>query len=334
MIQVDNRIAGDPRYLYVESEQPLMRIPDVVRKCVVFIGSKSSTGVWICRGTGFFMAHVFEGQIGAVSYLITAKHVIDGIRDKGSSIVGVRINDKKGARWIETPVASWFFHPDADDVDIAALGMAIMADIEHRALSTAMVATDEKLEALQVGPGDDVFFTGLFSSHQGRSRNIPIMRVGNIAAMPEEKISTLFGLIDAYLVEARSIGGLSGCPVFLHIDPTGLIRASIEYLGDTHTFFLLGLMHGHFDEMSIRSDTEELSIRSDTEELSIRSDTEELLIEDSFGGKAVNIGIAVVVPATKILEVLDQPSEIKRRKEIENEIKKRTMPTMDVAGDS
>jgi hypothetical protein len=49
---------------------------------------------------------------------------------------------------------------------------------------------------------------GLFSEHQGAERNIPIVRVGNIAAMPEEPVlTTSWGAIDAYLIEARSIGG-------------------------------------------------------------------------------------------------------------------------------
>ena len=66
--------------------------------------------------------------------------------------------------------------------------------------------------------GDEVFVVGLFRHRHGTQRNIPIVRVGNLAALTEEKVATNdFGLVDAYLIEARSIGGLSGSPVFLNL---------------------------------------------------------------------------------------------------------------------
>jgi len=41
---------------------------------------------------------------------------------------------------------------------------------------------------------------------------------GNIAAMPEELIEVRdFGMMQAYLVESRSLGGISGSPVFVHV---------------------------------------------------------------------------------------------------------------------
>ena len=58
----------------------------------------------------------------------------------------------------------------------------------------------------------------------------------NIAMIPDEPVTTSLGDIKAYLVEARSIGGLSGSPAFVR--ETGA--------EGTGSFYLLGLMHGHW----------------------------------------------------------------------------------------
>jgi hypothetical protein len=68
---------------------------------------------------------------------------------------------------------------------------------------------------MHIGIGDAVFITGLFSHHPGKARNLRVIRVGNIAAMPDEPVKTQRGEMEAYLIEARSLGGLSGSPVFV-----------------------------------------------------------------------------------------------------------------------
>src|SRR5436309_3387462 len=84
-----------------------------------------------------------------------------------------------------------------------------------------MFLTDKKIDDCFIGPGDEVFMTGLFTRLEGRSRNIPIVRMGKVAMMPGEemlpdaKISGWRGGIEAYLVEARSAGGMSGSPAFV-----------------------------------------------------------------------------------------------------------------------
>ena len=79
--------------------------------------------------------------------------------------------------------------------------------------------TDEIIKTRNIGPGDNVYAVGLFSLAIGRERNIPIVRTGHIAIMSKEKIPGIRigdwrGEAEVYVVEARSIGGLSGSPVF------------------------------------------------------------------------------------------------------------------------
>ena len=47
--------------------------------------------------------------------------------------------------------------------------------------------TREDFKKEGIGLGDEVIISGLFVKHHGRQRNVPIIRVGNVAAMPEEK---------------------------------------------------------------------------------------------------------------------------------------------------
>ena len=53
-------------------------------------------------------------------------------------------------------------------------------------------ATDSVIEKEGIGIGDEIFITGLFGYHPGAKKNIPIVRIGHIAAIPEEPIKTEF----------------------------------------------------------------------------------------------------------------------------------------------
>jgi len=70
-------------------------------------------------------------------------------------------------------------------------------------LTTAYIAEND------IRAGEEVFTVGLLVNHFGRERNLPIIRVGAIAAMPEEPIylNEKLGLQSVYLIESRSIGG-------------------------------------------------------------------------------------------------------------------------------
>jgi hypothetical protein len=136
-----------------------------------------------------------------------------------------------------------------------------------------------------------VFVVRLFSRRTGQAQNIPIIRVGNIVAMPEEPIESATGLQEAYLIELLSIGGLSGSPVFAYL---GGIRREFPIGGEitlttrAGAIHLLGLVHGHWNLASAE-----------------RVDA----VRDALDGRErVNTGIAIVVPITRLLEILDYPA--------------------------
>ncbi len=160
--------------------------------------------------------------------------------------------------------------------------------------------SEEVMRNENIGIGNEVFVTGLFKHHFGGRRNIPIVRVGNIAAMDEEEVWTSeMGRIKAYLIEARSIGGLSGSPVFVYLGGFRLGEESIIARGGS-LLFLIGLIHGHYDVSESKIDDAE---------------------EDHKMPANVNMGIAIVVPWHKILEVFQHPDLVKHHERVSQQIR-------------
>ncbi|MFC2023021.1 hypothetical protein ACFLTL_02570, partial [Chloroflexota bacterium] len=216
----DYRLGNNPRYYLGEKGDSLMLVPDEVRKCVVFICYKGDTGVKL-GGTAFFVGVPGENPDIIYPYLVTARHVIEGVKKKSiDGTVGIRINRKnQSVQVVNTNLNDWRFHPTDDTVDVAAIQIAPSTEVyDFLYIPSSMAATEEVIVKEKIGCGDEVFLTGLFISHYGAEKNVPIIRIGNIACMPEELVqSKELGATEAYLVEARSIGGLSGSPVFVHL---------------------------------------------------------------------------------------------------------------------
>jgi hypothetical protein len=245
---------------------------------------------------------------------VTAKHNLEAIQKrtaakKADGKVYLRYNEgDAGVTFKDTDPSDWYFHPtEPDKVDVAVLPITGPSEMNVLAflLTKGEIADKELIAAKQIGPGDEIFITGLFLYHPGADKNLPVIRVGTIAGMPEEPVLSKWSKphgMDAYLIEARSIGGLSGSPVFVNIGPTS------ETNRREGRFYILGLVHGHWNYPV--PDADYLDTFEDD-----ASDNE----------KWINAGIAMVVPITKILEVIHQPrlAELRRRF-VEEEISKKT----------
>ncbi len=265
-----------------------MVVPEDVRKCVAFIGLQLANGSFRLAGSAFFLGKIKEGADTGPVFAVTAKHVIDNIRKTGVTDCVLRVNRKDGqAQWIKLPLSTWYVHQNDASIDIAIVPFGLPDLLDHLFVPYSMCADDRKLRESEVGLGDEVFVTGLFRHHHGSRRNIPIVRVGNLACMTEEKVATNeFGEIDAFLIEARSIGGLSGSPVFLNLGTSRVIKGTMMFGGSGPRFLFLGLVHGHYDVSSSEID------RVSDDEVNLNS-------KDS-----VNTGIAIVVPFSKIDSVI------------------------------
>jgi hypothetical protein len=263
-----------------------MQIPAEIRKCVGFVAVEPGGGYRVV-GT-FFLVGVDVGQDRFLPYAVTAAHVIDGVRHLAvDGNVWLRMNRTGGAGllWVFLPLSEWRGHPTDPVIDVSAAPLAVGIDqADYRTLPRSLFATEELLASESVGIGDEVFLPGLFVHHFGAAQNIPIVRTGAIAAMPEEPIATGRGRADAYLIEARSIGGLSGSPVFVYLSP---LRSGVLRFGQRHPFLLIGLMHGHWEVDPAR--------------------VSDAIGVDGLRDELVNMGIGIVVPVRAIAETLDQP---------------------------
>jgi hypothetical protein len=276
-----------------------MRVPDEVRECVGFVGCDAGSGRRLA-GT-FFLVSMKLSENHVVVYAVTAAHVIDGVAAAtADGKVHLRVNaDPAGTQWVATDLTEWKRHPsDPWTVDVAVLEFHRPSDPPAvRFVPIDGAATSEIIASRDIGVGDEVFLPGLFVNHFGRDRNIPVVRTGTIAAMPTEPTQTQRGAFLAYLVEARSIGGLSGSPVFVHLPRLGL-DISGDRRGD---LYLLGLMHGHWDIDLPATDASH---------------------PDGLEVEVVNMGIGIVVPVSRIRETLDDADLAASREHLRAEVER------------
>ena len=115
--------------------------------------------------------------------------------------------------------------------------------------------------------------------------------------------------MDAHLIEARSIGGLSGSPVFVRLSQD-LGMAGLDLQGVQRRVYLLGLMHGHWD-----IDPRDIN------------EPQPRLLKQNEGG--INVGVGLVVPAAKILETINQPKLVAMRDRLNREEREQQLPTED-----
>jgi len=322
---LDTRLGNTPRWFLTKPKDWGMRIPESVRKSVVFLGrviNKGTVEEFHFAGTGFFVLVPSETRDSSHLCLVTAKHVAMQLL-LGNWVM--RINTKNGAfkDFRGDKTHKWWFHPNDESVDVAVTPMGKSDEMDLAVIPESMFLDDKTIAENNIGPGDEVFVTGLFNRMRGRSRNLPIVRTGNVCLIPPPgelvpgvAISPGVGVdAEAYLIEARSTGGLSGSPVFVRetIDfelPAPASKTASKtgqvpfvFYPISGQFYLLGLVHGHWEIYP--EDANEINPR-------FTKKTEK---------EAVNLGIAVVVPAKKIRDTLHHPELIALRKEWErNEI--------------
>ncbi len=293
-----------------------MRVPDQILKTAIFLGVLTGDGEQYL-GTGFIITvaygrgHVFEikypeGGVTTIrmpfAFLVTAKHVAETL--EGADFY-IRANkaDGSGVAVIEgSHETRWWYHPtEKESVDAALMLFPpkTLMKLDYAPIAITMFANEKIIEDKNLGVGDEVFISGLFTKVIGEAKNIPIIRTGTVAMMPDEKILFRGKMVHAYLVESRSIGGLSGSPVFIRetiSTPITVDRFKSRWPPDVHEretgqgittelrglgrFYFLGSMMGHWD-------VPKSAIPSAVE--------------------AVNMGISPMVPAQKIYEIITQP---------------------------
>jgi hypothetical protein len=254
-------------------------------------------------GSGFLItipADVLPG-LGTL-YAVTNAHVIE------DGFCTIRLNTKDGKSDIfEFTELNWIKHRDGDDIAVCHMPQLRPEFHKYSDIDPTTLLKRHEVAEFRVGPGDDAFVVGRFINSQGKLRNIPSVRFGNIAQMPIEPIEQRrnFGIFkqESFLVEARSISGFSGSPVFLLLLKVHS-RQDPSYFLKTDVFRLLGVQWGYILDWEPVCDEFERPV--DTK-LQVRQNT----------------GMMGVVPAWKLEELLYREDLVNHRTVTEEEYKRR-----------
>jgi hypothetical protein len=278
----------EPPWLTRWAMEASLQVPAEIKNNVVFLGVMEGDH-FKPKATGFFVG--YEGKYGDLLHLVTAEHVIAGLRLKGHTHLYVRTHIP-GFPLSQISLQNWYFHPGAErrptDVALTPVILKGTKPSDILVLDPRSFVTPQNIVQREWGVGDEIVVVGLFRNHYGHTKNIPVVRIGSLAALPEEPVKTKWGFIDAYLVELHSIGGLSGSPVYIQHPPFRVGHDGTPHVVTGGRINLLGIMQGHFDIPNLRED----SAMDD---------------DDQDGSGSINTGIGVVVPAHKIMETLEHP---------------------------
>lgn len=263
---------------------------------VVFLGVRTSSKDGqvkpVFSGTAFFVGH--ENW----AYLVTARHVAEGFA--GPFVLGH--NDERGNLYIDDiDSADWHFHEDKN-VDVAVMTARLTGADWAVFLSSAFASRGDTNNP-RFGTGDLVYIVGLYRLFPVREKIVPIVHTGHIAMTPDEEIpirNRVTGKrvnVCGYLVEAQTLEGLSGSPVFVRYSvPTGIHTALGQLSGYSTGAYLLGLWVGAWD-----------------------APPGETLAEQVGGNVRVPVGMGVTIPAERIIDVLNCDALRQQREKAKDE---------------
>jgi hypothetical protein len=298
----------NPAAAVTETEHPPM--VDIMKKTVVFLFADCKTtlpdgspGVAQYAGTAFLLS-VADPRLGpgrSFTYLVTNRHMAQpGIEDGKPCEVSrylVRLDSKTASAngsysilaTVPTDTFHWVFSADlADDIAITSIGVDTdKFDVVF--LPSDMLLGESDVTKNRIVEGDSVLFTGLFVQFIGQVHAEPIVREGKVAMMPREKVpTTLHSLGDVYLVDSHVFGGNSGSPMFVDLagQRDGSMNLGINYK-------LLGVVSGY--------EKEEPGFQMQA-------------VASYAGTVAPNSGIAMVVPAQKIIDIINS-SNLKQQRD-------------------
>lgn len=269
------------------------RIPDVILNSTIYLyGSveDAKEGAQF-GGSGFLTTVPFETQIGDAYrthlYAVTNSHVI---REGASPIIRVTSVDGE-TKIIEKTTYDWVDDFYSDDVAVCSLGFLGYGVV---GLLRETYMTPEKIKELNIGVGSDIVTVGRFISHDGKQRNLPVVRFGHISMMNDEPIENgeRGTLQESFLVECQSNSGYSGSPVFV----------TDTHFGDPNKRGgLLGIVWGHLHI------TERVR------------DKDKNKLSDGWLVQA-NSGMMMVIPIWKLVDLLNSKELASKRHNWEKEV--------------
>jgi hypothetical protein len=282
------------------------RVPNQWLDAIVYIYPTATEAVSGERGgaTGFLASvprkdpQIPEGLCH--HYVVTNHHT--AVRH---SSLALRLNNRSGGFDVLTVRADdWFSHPSGDDIAVLPFS-GDWANFQYAAVNSSMMLTPDLSATWDIGPGDETFFIGRYVDMDGKAHNMPVVRSGILAAFPAEPVYQRERSFhqESILVEARSMSGFSGSPVF--VTPAGHVERSNEFGGAPAVrhishgpCFFLGVDWGHQPwKERVRDENGDLS--------------------SDHRWVAGNSGMMLVVPAQKLISLLAHEDLVDQREKVE-----------------
>jgi hypothetical protein len=266
-----------------------------IRKAVAFITEVCLNGnapIQV-QGTGFWVAYPDSRLSGnrTFNYLVTNRHVAECWDNNRTPMrvlsVSVRLNLTDGtSKDIPCGTPEWIFPPDGS-VDLAVTNANPDPKVyDIRTIPFSGFATEDVIKKESISEGLKILFSGFFYQVPGLTQIEPIVREGVIAMMPDENLITTTGKTGKiYLGEVHAFHGNSGSPVF--VDVGGLRGVALRGFD----YRLLGVVSGGYSE----------------------GDQNNLIIENPLKDRPGNSGIAIIVPASELRVLLEDPRLVATR---------------------
>ena len=268
-----------------------------IRKTVTFITlvCLSGNSQFRVQGTGFIVS-VADSRLPAhasFEYLVTNRHVAMCWDNQNNPMqvqsVTIRLNLKDGSSK-ELGLAGnlrWILPPD-DSVDLALSPVAIDPNVyDYLSIQDSLLATEDVIKKESIAEGMKLVFSGFFYQVPGLKQIEPIVREGIVAMMPDEELVTTTGKKgNVYLGEVHAFHGNSGSPAFVDLGGArgGGFRFGVDYR-------MLGVVSGGYGE----------------------GEQNNLVLETPLASKPGNSGIAIIVPASALKALLDDPQVVALR---------------------
>lgn len=255
-------------------------------RSVVFFRKSEGAGTDIDQygGTGFFVRHN-----ESTTFLVSCRHVAEQL---GISGFRIRANTNDGAsEELVVTVDRWYCDDD-EKIDVAITPFEVPSNWDVLPFPLSSCLSEEHRLASGIGEGDLIQIVGLFWWVPGRHKNLPVVHTGNIALTPgDERIPIKNSRgdridVEAYLVEAQTLKGLSGSPIFVRkpVAARPNIDAGRKMIAPKGfgAIFLLGIYQGAWDALAgdiLEQDRKRHEIR-------------------------VPVGMGMAVPGEKLLQVV------------------------------
>lgn len=263
-------------------------------------------------------------------YAVTNRHVLEA----GFRVLRLNTHDGK-TDTIETQWSDWEFLPESGDVAVKPLELSNQFRWHPIMLDDFITQSD--IKQFNILQGDETYMIGRLINQSGRQRNTPVVRFGHLSMMadPLEPVSMEpYGEHEAFLVECRSVSGFSGSPIILYTtqihgsvgqeDPRNrkefaarLLRVEREHVEDSFDIVQkrtvkLAWIEGTFGPWFLGVDRGHVPLWKPVFENGVATKHR---VEH-------NTGMAIVIPAWRIRDILEKDDLVKQRKDDDDKIAK------------